>query len=170
MTFLGTGQARDSAKENQITMRFFLLLFFFLKKSKTKRQFNIPLFSEQAKSWGVHTHKQPHLNGLGLWAMPFSFPAHFCPSAKRERQHGEVKQEKRSWSHTLARTENTWKWHECCLRLSRGCGLMEPSHELQIISQQINISREYSSDKKRQREISWRGPETVLTHWPGAQI
>lgn len=53
MTFLGTGQARDSAKESKMTVTFVFFCFFVFfgkKKRKTKRQFNIPLFSAQEKS------------------------------------------------------------------------------------------------------------------------
>lgn len=59
--------------------------------------------------------------------MPFSFPAHFCPSAKRERQWGKVKKEKRSQTQTLACTENTWILDEWHLKLKSKAKILEPA-------------------------------------------
>lgn len=128
--FLGTGQAKDLPMENEIKMKF-------AKKKNKKRKDSLTSLLRAGESLRSAYPQATPLKRAGalrsFWAMPFSFPAHFCPSAKRERQWWKVKQEKRSQSHTLACTENTWNSHEWRLKLKSKAKipdpLMEQSHE-----------------------------------------
>lgn len=81
MTFLGTGQAKDLPMENEIKMKF--------AKKKTRKDSLTSLLRAGESLRSAYPQATPLKRAGALrsfWAMPFSFPAHFCPSAKRERQ------------------------------------------------------------------------------------
>lgn len=126
MTFLGTGQAKDLPMENEIKMKFTKKK----KKKHKKKKINVSILRAGESLRSAYPQATPLKRAGALrsfWAMPFSFPAHFYPSAKRERQWWKVKQEKRSQSHTLACTENTWNLHEWRLKLKSKAKIPEPT-------------------------------------------